>query len=226
MPNVFRESGGIRYGSLAFTVDDPRIEPCPSTGCWIWTKALMSGGYGFGYDVLVGRDRVAHKATWERVNGPVPAGLVLDHLCRLRSCVNPDHLRAVTVRQNNTINSLSFAAVNSAKPVCPKCGSAYSRTSNGKQRKCDVCRKKLAAAYTNFRRSIREGAVDAPLKVREGSRTHRTLIALLSGKALTSDTDGVRQDVFTLRSKGYRIQSRFVTVGADKRVSEYSLLDK
>lgn len=63
-------------------------------GCWNWTGALNGDGYG---SFRVGAGTVkAHGFTWELANGPVPAGLELDHVCRNRACVRPDHLEAVT----------------------------------------------------------------------------------------------------------------------------------
>lgn len=64
-------------------------------GCWVWTGAVCpTTGYG-----TVGTSS-AHQRSWELLVGPVPDGLVLDHLCRVRHCVNPDHLEPVTQREN------------------------------------------------------------------------------------------------------------------------------
>lgn len=69
-------------------------------GCWIWQGATTNG-YGI---VGLGRrqdgTRNTHRVTYEHKNGPVPAGLVLDHLCRTPRCCNPDHLEAVTQQVN------------------------------------------------------------------------------------------------------------------------------
>jgi hypothetical protein len=69
------------------------------TPCWVWLKSRTPKGYGF---MLRGERRhVAHVFYWERANGmPVPDGLELDHLCRVRECVNPDHLEPVTHKEN------------------------------------------------------------------------------------------------------------------------------
>lgn len=72
-----------------------------ATGCWEWLLAVNSSGYGSTWDG--DRIRSAYLVEWERVNGPVPVGLELDHTCRNRLCVNPKHLepvsRAVNVRR-------------------------------------------------------------------------------------------------------------------------------
>lgn len=66
--------------------------------CWLWTGARQPNGYGrFKAD---GRTMMAHRFAYERARGPVPIGLELDHVCRTRHCVNPDHLEPVTPREN------------------------------------------------------------------------------------------------------------------------------
>lgn len=66
----------------------------PETGCWDWQWFKNPAGYGQVRDD--GRVRRAHHVYYERAHGPLPDGLVIDHLCRNTSCVNPDHLEAVT----------------------------------------------------------------------------------------------------------------------------------
>lgn len=68
-----------------------------STLCHEWLKARNDRGYG---TTAAGEGRLAHRVIWERERGPVPAGLELDHLCRNRWCVNPDHLEPVTHKEN------------------------------------------------------------------------------------------------------------------------------
>ena len=72
------------------------------TGCWNWTMSLGNNGYGKAH--LKSRDlrlySVAHKVSYFIHRGPVPDGLQLDHLCRNRRCINPDHLEPVTQAEN------------------------------------------------------------------------------------------------------------------------------
>lgn len=63
-------------------------------GCWLWIASTARGGYGQFND---GRTmRRAHRWAYEHFVGPIPEGLDLDHLCRVRACVNPAHLEPVT----------------------------------------------------------------------------------------------------------------------------------
>lgn len=64
-------------------------------GCWQWTGYTMKNGYG-----LIEKHTLVHRLAYELTRGPIPEGLDLDHLCKNRACLNPDHLEAVTRRVN------------------------------------------------------------------------------------------------------------------------------
>lgn len=132
-----------------FTSRDPRIEMIPESGCWIWMGAITQHGYG---RVWVHREHpfaankaYAHRAVWVTSGRTIPDGYVLDHVCRERSCVNPDHLRAVTKRVNAIENSLCFAAINASKDVCGVCGGEYTR--GRLKRTCVACTRKAVMRY-------------------------------------------------------------------------------
>ncbi len=65
-------------------------------GCWLWTKSRNRKGYGRWWFRDQDYGRLAHVVLWEIFNGPLPEGFELDHLCRVRICVNPAHLEPVT----------------------------------------------------------------------------------------------------------------------------------
>ncbi len=75
-----------------------RTEPLCWSDCIVWTGGTTRDGYGRLR--VNGRSVKAHRYAWERVNGPIPDGAVIDHTCFERSCVNPDHLRLATPQQN------------------------------------------------------------------------------------------------------------------------------
>lgn len=73
-----------------------------SGGCWVWTASIDPNGYGKYSETVGGKKRYpyAHRYAYTALVGPIPEGLTIDHLCKNRKCVNPDHLEAVTLRVN------------------------------------------------------------------------------------------------------------------------------
>lgn len=138
---------------LAFTSGDPRIQPIPESGCWVWILRIDRNGYGrikYG-----GRNMRVHRVWWMRNVGLIPDGMVIDHMCRERACVNPSHLRLVTGRQNTLENSFGVCARNKAKPRCPRCGGDYKRflsRANRWGRRCLSCEREHQKIYRDRRR--------------------------------------------------------------------------
>ncbi len=83
--------------------------------CWLWTGTVINGGYG--QFSIRARGLMAHRVAYTLRNGGIPDGLTLDHLCRVRLCVNPSHLEPVT-QQVNTLRGDGFAAQNAVKTHC------------------------------------------------------------------------------------------------------------
>jgi hypothetical protein len=126
--------------------------PEPNTGCWLWLGFTDPKGYG-RFHTHAKIQRLAHRVSWGMAHGDVPEGMVLDHTCRTRSCVNPDHLRVVTPYQNSMENSRGVGVVHAAKTHCPSCGGSYTTLFRGPDktkayRRCLPClrhRTKMAA---------------------------------------------------------------------------------
>lgn len=128
-----------------------RIRAVPS-GCIEWTGTVDR--YGYGQFRPGGRDSAnmgAHRWAYETHVGPIPTGLHIDHLCRNRRCVNPDHLEPVTPREN-VMRGISPTSINARKTHCvaghPLSGDNIYPDS--KQRVCKVCKK--ATSDRNYRR--------------------------------------------------------------------------
>lgn len=90
-----------------------KVEKTPT--CWLWIGAKHASGYGSLW--REGTYHGAHRVAYELFRGPIPVGLELDHLCRVRSCVNPEHLEIVT-RRENMLRGPTLQAANAAKTVC------------------------------------------------------------------------------------------------------------
>ncbi len=125
--------------------------PLP-TACWRWT------GWRDRYaQMRIGlKAPLVHRLTWGLKYGPVPEGLQLDHLCRVRLCVNPDHLEPVTCREN-ILRGEGVCAANARKTHCPS-GHEYTDTNTynhrGK-RQCWTC--KRATQRRRYEREARHG---------------------------------------------------------------------
>lgn len=128
---------------------EDKVMKDPNSGCWLWTGALASNGYGH----IMGETKqdLAHRVSYRLHVGEIPKGLNLDHLCRVRSCVNPDHLEPVThaenVRRGLSPAMFTKAAIarGHAKTHCPS-GHPFSlentytyNSPTGPHRACRIC---------------------------------------------------------------------------------------
>lgn len=123
--------------------------------CWEWTAGTYSNGYGlfFVEHSPKRRNAMAHRVAYELSVGPIPDGLVIDHLCRNRACVNPDHLEPVTHRVN-LLRGEGLTAIHAAQTHCAH-GHEYTPSNTyvrpGGTRECRTCvrqraRERYAAA--------------------------------------------------------------------------------
>jgi hypothetical protein len=129
----------------------PVPEYRPELGpCWLWTACISKKGYGqFGRGKRVD---IAHRVSYELEYGPIPDGLGIDHLCRVRHCVRPSHLEAVTSRVNS-LRGFSPPARNARVTQCPSghpydLENTYRRQNRpGQPRECRACGRTAARRY-------------------------------------------------------------------------------
>jgi hypothetical protein len=133
--------------------------------CWIWTSARDTGGYG----LIAGRNAAgkyrqlkAHRVSYELHVGQIPSGMELDHLCRVRECVNWRHLEPVTPRENMRRSPIVTATIHENKTHCinghPFSGENLMIRKRGHKtsRACVTCHRAHAAKQAAKLRSVRE----------------------------------------------------------------------
>lgn len=116
-----------------------RVNKQGPQGCWVWTGPTSRFGYGYFHVSRRYATARTHRVSWELLRGRIPDGLQLDHLCRNRACVNPDHLEVVTDRVN-ILRGVSPPAINARKRHCLK-GHDLDIRNDAKGRWCVLCRK-------------------------------------------------------------------------------------
>ena len=126
--------------------------PDPNSGCWLWLLPALKFEYGSFYDREKGKCVLAHRWSYEYYKGEIPPGLVIDHKCRNKACVNPNHLRVVTIATNTLENSTSASALNKQKTHCykghPLSGdNLISRIAEKGKRRCRTCTNERQKRY-------------------------------------------------------------------------------
>ena len=116
--------------------------PEPNSGCWLWMAALKRDGYAKFTSHSTG-----HKMAFLHWNGVVPEGKEIDHICGVKCCVNPQHLQAITHKEN--VAKSGSWDFNRRKTHCPK-GHPYSGENlyiSGTNRQCNICRRERSYAF-------------------------------------------------------------------------------
>jgi len=114
--------------------------------CWLWNGPLDKDGYGSFF--FRGATRRAHRVGWYGAFGEIQDGHVINHTCRNRNCVNPQHLQSITSTENALKDSNSRPYLNSQKTTCPN-GHEYDKVvvwAGKTQRICTICTRERQAA--------------------------------------------------------------------------------
>lgn len=120
--------------------------------CWVWQGSVF--GKGYGVFTFEGRRYIVHRLSYELVNGPIPDGLVIDHLCRNQLCVRPDHLEAVTHRVN-ILRGIGYTAVAARKTHCKR-GHEFTPENTVKSTNGRWCRECKRAWHREYNRRKRQ----------------------------------------------------------------------
>jgi hypothetical protein len=125
-----------------------KVMPEPNSGCWLWMGSVKPLGYGsFNLGRRPSRRTLqAHRFSYMADKGAIPAGLQLDHKCRIRCCVNPDHLEPVTAGENVARSMRSRGLAGHFSETSFSCGHPKSPENSrkrydrpGQQVACRIC---------------------------------------------------------------------------------------
>jgi hypothetical protein len=160
---AFLDSFPHRGAKRQYATDGERITrnvTADDNGCWNW-NLYVSPSTGYGFLTTGGRRHLAHRVSYESLVGPIPDGLQIDHLCRNRRCVNPEHLEPVTGSENCN-RAPVHVAHNRAKTHCPN-GHPYDEANTGRtgryqHRYCRACARAANRRASAKRAAAKESA--------------------------------------------------------------------
>lgn len=195
--------------------------------CWLWARTITNHGYGLHFYTIDGKSKriSAHRLMYEQLVGAIPEGLVLDHLCRVRRCVNPEHLEPVT----NVENIARGLVSRNSRPYCKrghkftKENSQWRSSGNRFCRQCNRDRLKIQRQVT------KETKGDFVRKVWREKETEHFVRQILNGKtyAELAEEFGIERwqvygKISNLRKKGLNIPY----APENKRKIDYEKLKK
>jgi hypothetical protein len=176
--------------------------------CWLWTGHLNHEGYGLAR--VGGVNGGTHRHAWRMLRGPIPPGLTIDHLCRVRRCVNPDHMELVSMREN-TLRGVGPSARNAVKTECAH-GHPFDEENTqvalerGRlRRNCRACGRARTARFSARKKGkVTAGVPESTLSRADWERVASTLEAKAAELAATDPeiADIYRRDAARIRAEG------------------------
>jgi len=156
--NRLRKSGNILpgYSSWHKPLKDRILEKTDRSGeCWLWLGSRYLSGYGMLS--IKSRATPAHRVSYQEFVGRIPEGFQIDHLCRVRHCVNPNHLEPVTQQENLRRAPYTASDLQRSKTHCPQghfyAGENLYVTPTG-GRACRACRSEHTRRYRENRKKV------------------------------------------------------------------------
>lgn len=153
--------------------------------CWLWGGNIQNG---YGTASYMGKTGRVHRITYTIIKGKIPEGLVIDHLCKVKNCVNPEHLEAVTQKEN-TLRGTSPHAIYAKRTHCDK-GHEFSMENtivreDNNSRRCKIChteyhklyRKTHRKTINEYHRSLKRDRKEYMRKYREKNRKTSKIVA-------------------------------------------------
>lgn len=154
------------------------------SGCWLWQGRLNARGYATFK--INGQNVGVHRWAYETYRGTIPDNLVLDHLCKVKSCVNPDHLEVVTLEENNR-RARRTHCLRAQHPLTEE--NIIILSGN---RACRLCHQARSAKY-------RERSDQARQRTRAAKHATKTFLVVSSNE---SDIDPLMQELEKLKQNG------------------------